>query len=353
MRFSAIPRPPENHTLIAVLTTLAATAFAMLVGGALLAALGHNPVAVLQTFFWQPFTSIYSAVEVLSKTTTLALIAIGLAVGFRSGVWNIGAEGQFTFGALTGGAVGLALGGNDSLWALPLTLAAGIGGGIFWALIPALLRTRLRTNEILTSLMLVYVAQLLLTYCVHGPLKNPDGYGFPQSRLLAEDIILSPLLADTRLYGTAFLLPAVAVAAYLLLRSSYIGFQMRVVGLAPRAAQYAGYSGTRAVWISFAIAGALAGLMGVSEVAGPIGQLVPSVSPGYGFTAIIVAFLGRLHPLGIVPAATLMALAHIGGENAQISLGLPISVSGVFQGLVLFCLLAGEFLVSYRIVIKK
>ncbi|MGI9305841.1 MAG: ABC transporter permease [Gammaproteobacteria bacterium] len=353
MRFAAVPRPPESRIHAAAAAVLAAPFAAVLAGGALLAVLGHNPATVLQIFFWQPFTSLYGAVEVLNKTTTLALIAIGLSAGFRAGVWNIGAEGQFTVGALSGGAVALALGGGDSALPLPLMLAAGIAGGVVWASIPALLRMRFHTNEILTSLMLVYVAQLLLAYCVHGPLKNPDGYGFPQSRLFAENAVLPALLPDARLYATAFLLPAAAVAAYLFFRRSYAGFQMRVVGLAPRAARFSGYSESRAVWISFSAAGALAGLMGVCEVAGPIGQLTPSVSPGYGFTAIIVAFLGRLHPLGIIPAATLLATAQIGGENAQIALGLPVSVSGVFQGLVLFCLLAAEFLVSYRITVKK
>jgi len=348
-RLAAVPRETAAGGVETALITVAAVIAAIILGGILLAALGHSPLKVFRAFFWQPFTSLYGAVEVLNKTTILALLAIGLSAGFRAGVWNIGAEGQFIVGGLCGGAVGLLM--QDGGWlTLPLMIAGGVAGGMAWAAIPALLRVRLRVNEILTSLMLVYVAQLLLAYFVHGPLKDPAGFGFPQSRLFGEDATLSSLVSGVRLYGTALLLVPAAVAAYFLFGRSFTGFKMRVVGMAPRAARFAGYSESRAVWISFAAGGGLAGLMGICEVAGPIGQLTPVISPGYGFTAIIVAFLGRLNPLGIIPAAALMALAYIGGENAQISLRLPTSVSGVFQGLALFCLLAAEFLTHYRIV---
>ena len=351
-RIVAVPRVAGSRGWTTVLITCAAAVVAIILSSALLAMLGHPPLKVLQVFFWQPFTSLYSTVEVLNKTTTLALIAIGLSAGFRAGVWNIGAEGQFIVGALCGGAVGLLLDDNGFLPVLPLMIVGGCVGGMLWAFIPALLRAHLRVNEILTSLMLVYVAQLLLSYFVHGPLKDPAGFGFPQSRLFSEEASLSSMVPGVRLYATVLLLLPVAVGAYFLFQRSYAGFKMRIVGMAPRAARFAGYSESHAVWISFAAAGGLAGLMGVCEVAGSIGQLTPAISPGYGFTAIIVAFLGRLNPLGIIPAAGLMALAHIGGESAQITLGLPMSVSGVFQGLALFCLLAAEFLTHYRLTIK-
>lgn len=335
-------------------TACLAAIIAVLIGAMLLSFLGHDPGAALRVFFWQPFTSVYGAVEVLNKTTILAVIAIGLAVGFRAGIWNIGAEGQFIGGAIVGGAIGLTFSDNISApLLLPLMLLGGVAGGALWAAIPAFLRAHFRTNEILTSLMLVYVAQLLLVYTVHGPLKDPAGYGFPRSELFSDAATLPTLTTGVRLYATVFLLPLVSLVFYFLFRRSYFAFQMRVVGMAPRAARFAGYSEKRTVWVAFLVAGGFAGLMGVCEVAGPIGQLTPVISPGYGFTAIIVAFLGRLHPLGIIPAAALMALAQIGGENGQIDLGLPVSVSGVFQGLTLFCLLAAEFFIGYKIMLSK
>ena len=352
-RLAIIPRTSARRGLVAITTVCLAALAAILIGGLLLAILGHSPLAVLKVFFIQPFTSLYSIVEVMNKTTTLAIIAIGLSVGFRSGVWNIGAEGQLLAGALLGSAIGLALGGHDRIWVLPLMLIGGCVGGILWAAIPAFLRATFRANEILVSLMLVYVAQLMLAYFVHGPLKDPAGFGFPQSKLLADDASLSIWLSGARLYATTLLLPIIAFAATIFFRRHYAFFQMRVVGMAPRAARFAGYSENRAVWMSFIFSGGLAGLMGIVEVAGPVGQLTPYISPGYGFTAIIVAFLGRLHPLAIVPAAMLMATTQIGGESAQIALKLPISVSGVFQGLVLFCLLASEFLIAYRVALRR
>ena len=353
-RLAIAPRTVAASAGATAATACLAALVAVLIGAALLSFLGHAPGAAMRVFFWQPFTSLYGAVEVLNKTTILAVIAIGLAAGFRAGIWNIGAEGQFIAGGIAGGAIGLVFGGDgESLLLLPLMMLGGIVGGAAWAAVPAFLRAHFRTNEILTSLMLVYVAQLLLVYTVHGPLKDPAGYGFPRSKLFDEEATLPSLLAGVRLYATVLLLPLVAFVFYFLFRRSYFAFKMRVVGMAARAAHFAGYSEKRTVWVAFLIAGGFAGLMGVCEVAGPIGQLTPVISPGYGFTAIIVAFLGRLHPIGIVPAAALMALAQIGGENGQIEMGLPVSVSGVFQGLTLFCLLAAEFFVGYRIVLKK
>lgn len=352
-RLAITPRTSKHRGKILMGATCMSAGLALLVGSTLLALLGHSPVDVMHAFFWQPFTSVYSAVEVLNKTTTLALIAIGLSAGFRAGVWNIGAEGQFIAGAVGGGAIGLALDGNTSLPVLSLMFIGGIVCGMLWASIPALLRTHLHVNEILTSLMLVYVAQLMLSYFVHGPLKNPAGFGFPQTKLFSDEATLPQLMEGARLYPTVLLLPLIVLVTYFLFKHSYIGFQMRVAGMAPMAARFSGYSESRAVWISFAVSGGLAGLMGVCEAAGPIGQLTPIISPGYGFTAIIVAFLGQLHPVGIVPAAALMALIYIGGENAQIAFGLPTSISGVFQGLVLFSLLASEFLTRYRITFKS
>jgi simple sugar transport system permease protein len=231
---------------------------------------------------------------------------------------------------------------------LPMMLA-GAAGGMAWAAIPAWLRTRFNANEILTSLMLVYVATLLLSWLVQGPWRDPEGYNFPQSKMFADAALLPILMTGTRLNaGFVIALAAIAVA-WLFFARSLVGFQMRVAGLAPAAANYAGISAKRNVWLGMLIGGAAAGLAGVGEAAGPIGQLLPSVSPGYGFAAIIVAFVGRLHPFGIALASLLMSLLYLGGESAQISLALPSAVTGLFQGTLLFFLLAADVFINFRI----
>ena len=348
-RWRIIPRSEKSRKTAAYFSPFLAIAVSFAVGGGLLASLGYSPLDACRVFFVAPLSSFYNAVEVLNKTVTLAVIALGLSIGFRANVWNIGAEGQFTAGAIGASAVALWLIESRGGYVLAMMCFAGAAGGMAWAALPAWLRTRFGASEILSSLMLVYIAQQLLGYLVHGPMRDPEGFNFPQSRLFADSALIPVWAESARLYASVLLLPLTAAAAHILIVRSFIGFQWRVVGEAPRAARYAGYSEKRAVWASFLIAGGCAGIMGAVEVAGPIGQLTPVISPGYGFTAIIVAFLGRLNPVGIVLAAAIMALIYIGGETAQISLGLPKSISGAFQGLVLFCLLAAEFTVRYQI----
>jgi simple sugar transport system permease protein len=312
----------------------------------LFAALGKPPLETLRMVFIQPLTSLRSISELLVKGTPLILIAIGLAVGFRGGIWNIGAEGQFAIGAVTGGSVALAVYPATGWWLLPLMSFAGIVGGAAWAAIPALMRTRFNANEILVSLMLVYVAVLLLSSLVHGPLRDPDGLNFPESRLF--QTALPTLIEGTRAH-VGFLVALAAVGlSWLLMERHFLGFQIKVLGQAPRAARFAGFSDRRLIWLCFLVSGGCAGLAGLFEAAGPVGQLVPALPAGYGFTAIIVAFLGRLHPVGILFAGLLLALTYIGGETAQISMSLPSATTSVFQGMFLFFLLATDVLVNYR-----
>jgi ABC-type uncharacterized transport system permease subunit len=339
----------EPSRLMLYATPFIAVGLTVLSGFILFSALGKDPVRATTLIFISPLTSLYSISELVVKATPLILIAIGLAFGFRAGVWNIGAEGQFTLGALTGGATALALYNVEGLWVLPLVCLAGALGGMAWAAVPALLRTRFNTNEILVSLMLVYVATLLLGVLVHGPLRDPEGQNFPESRLFHDAATLPVLIGGTRAHiGFAVALFAVAVT-WVLLRSHMIGFQVKVVGQAPRAARFAGFSDARIVWFCFMVSGALAGLAGVFEATGPVGQLVPALPVGYGFTAIIVAFLGRLHPFGILIGGLLLASTYIGGEAAQITMGLPSAVTRVFQGMLLFFLLATDILINYRV----
>ncbi|MDP6873097.1 MAG: ABC transporter permease [Alphaproteobacteria bacterium] len=330
-------------------TPVFAVALTMACGSILFSALGQNPLAVLYAFFIQPISSAYGLAELTVKATPLVLCAIGLSFGFRANIWNIGAEGQLTLGAIAGGGLALWAGDNASAWFLPAMIVASLLGGAAWAAIPAFLKTRFNANEILTSLMLTYVAILLLSYLVHGPWKDPDGYSFPQTRMFADSLLLPLLTAGTRLHLGAPIALLAALAAWWVMARMFIGFQIKVVGLTPAAAGLAGFSVGRLTWITLLTGGALAGLAGLFEVAGPIGQLLPTISPGYGFTAIIVAFLGRLHPLGILLAGLLIALSYLGGETVQIVLGLPLAVAGVFQGMLLFFLLATDVLVRYRI----
>jgi simple sugar transport system permease protein len=327
---------------------LAALAMAI-TGFVVLGALGRNPLAAFKVFFVEPVSSLYGVGELLLKATPLMLCALGLAPGFRAGIYNIGAEGQFTVGAIAGGGIGVFYGAGLAHWALPLMLLAGIAGGMAWAAIPALLRARFRTSEIFVSLMLVYVAQLWLSYLVHGPWRDPGGQNFPESMPLPDNAVLAPLLDGARVNLGFVLALALALIFWWFDRATAAGFRMRVGGLAPAAAAYAGISEGRNIWMAMLIGGGAAGLAGVCEVAGPIGLLQPVISPGYGFAAIIVAFVGRLHPIGIVLASLLMSALYLGGESAQVELQLPSSVSGLFQGVLLFYLLAAELFIQFRL----
>jgi len=318
-------------------------------GMVLFGLLGKSPWQAVSMFFVEPLATKRGVAEVLLKATPLALCAVGLALCFRANVWNIGAEGQLIVGAIAGGSVALTAEAGTGGWIVAAVVAAAAAGGMAWASITAWLRDRFHANEILVSLMLVYVAQLLLSYVVHGPLKDPAGFGFPQSPLIERAGRLPILLDGTRLNMGFLLALGAAAAAWLVLARSVIGFQLRVAGLAPRAARYAGFSSRRVLWTSLLVSGALAGVAGGAEVAGPIGQLTSSVSPGYGFAAIIVAFVGRLHPLGILAASFVMALIYIGGELSQSRLGMPSSLAGVYQGLLLLFLLGADTLIVNRL----
>lgn len=341
---------PEPSRIALWAAPLIATLATLVVGFVVFEALGKNPVAAFAAFFVAPIATRYGIAELLLKASPLMLIATGLAIGYRANVWNIGAEGQLTLGALAGGGIALAFGdaGGHAALLLPAMFVAGALAGMLWAAIPALLRTRCNANEILTSLMLVYVAGLLLSWLVHGPWRDPEGYNFPQSKLFTDNALLPVLLPQTRLNAGFLLALAVVALAWLFVRRHVVGFEMRVAGLAPAAANYAGISARRNVWLGMLAGGACAGLAGVGEAAGPIGQLLPSMSPGYGFAAIIVAFVGRLHPGGIALASVLMSLLYLGGESAQVNLGLPSAVTGLFQGTLLFFLLAADVLVNFR-----
>ncbi len=348
MRLRLALRPAPSRAMLLASPLLAAT-LTLGVGFVLFLTLGQRPGAALHTFFVAPVSSRTGLAELLLKAAPLILIAQGLAIGFRANVWNIGAEGQLVLGAIAASALAIRFDGTTSAWLLPSMVVAGILGGMAWAAIPAYLRTRFHANEILVTLMLTYVATFLLSYLVHGPMRDPEGLNFPQSILFGESALFPIVLAGTRLNASVLFPVAVTAAAWVFVTKTFAGYQMLVGGLAPLAARYAGFSESRAVWTALLIGGGAAGLAGVGEAAGPLGQLLPTVSPGYGFAAIIVAFVGRLHPLGIALAGLLLSLLYLGGEAAQIALQVPYAVTSLFQGILLFCLLASDLFVFYRV----
>lgn len=344
-----LERRTAPSPVMKIASPLIAAAAMLATGFVLFSLLGKDPGQAFFVFFIKPLETMYGVGELLLKATPLMLCALGLALGFRANVWNIGAEGQLTMGAIAGGGVALWLGDDVHGWGLPLMLAAGALGGMAWAAIPAFLRNRFNTSEILVSLMLVYIAQLLLSYLVHGPWRDPQGYNFPQSRAF-NDAYLVPILIDGTRTTWAFVLGLVlALASWLFSSKTYAGYRMQVAGLAPAAASYAGFSNRGNVWIALLIGGATAGMAGLCEVAGPIGQLQAQISPGYGFAAIIVAWIGRLHPVGIVLGSLLMSLLYLGGESAQMQMALPSAITGMFQGLLLFYLLAADLFINFRL----
>lgn len=326
-----------------------ALAITVLIGVALFMALGKNPVRGLEVFFWLPIRSGYALGELLVKATPLLIIALGLSVCFRANVWNIGAEGQYVLGAIFASGVALGAGPQSQSWLPAAVVLAGVAGGMFWASITAFLRDRFNANEILVSLMLVYVAIQVLGYLVTGPWKDPLGYNFPQSKTFDAVALVPRLFTGSRVnVGAILALLGVALLWVFLFRTG-TGFAVQVGGLAPKAARFAGFSARRSIWVALLVSGACAGLAGALEVAGPIGQLTPYVPAGYGFAAIIVAFVGRLHPFGMVFSSLLLSMFYIGGEMAQSRLGLTRSLTDVFQGLLLFSLLACDTLLAYRV----
>lgn len=339
----------QPSKLLSYVSPLIALLLTVVIGMALFSVLGKSPLQGLEVFFVEPLKTAYSVSELAVKATPLILIALGLAVCFRSNLWNIGAEGQYILGAVAGGGIAMHATEDSSRLVVLAILAAGVLGGMAWAALVAFLRDRFHASEILVSLMLVYVAEQLLGYLVYGPWKDPNGYNFPQTVTFASPTAIPLLFEGLRVHiGALIALGGVGLMWVFLFRI-YGGFQLQVGGLAPAAARYAGFSSRKALWTALLVSGGTAGLAGALEVAGPMGQLTPHVPMGYGFAAIIVAFVGRLHPVGIVFSALLMSLFYIGGELAQSRMGLPKAMTGVFQGLLLFTLLACDTLINYRL----
>jgi simple sugar transport system permease protein len=339
-----------------MLSPFIALGLTLIAGAIMFSLLGKNPLEALYYYFIDPLTGIWDPAnrwqlhELAIKAAPLILIAVGLSVCYLSNNWNIGAEGQFIAGAIAGSFIPVVFPGFQSWIVLPLMLILGMAGGAAYATIPAFLKVRFNTNEILTSLMLVYVAQLFNDWLVRGIWRNPEGMSFPGTVRFHEYAILPQIWPDAGRahWGVVFALVA-AVAMWFMLSKTLRGFEVKVLGQSPRAGRFAGFSSRKMVFFVFLVSGALAGLAGISEVAGPVEHLNEKLSIGYGFTAIIVAFLGRLNPLGIIAAGLVLALTYLGGEAAQISIGVSDKVVRAFQGMLLFFVLACDTLILYRI----
>jgi ABC-type uncharacterized transport system permease subunit len=345
----------ERSDRMALLSPLIAVALTLVTGGIIFALRGLNPFLALYVYFVEPLTTSWSVEQLIVKATPLALIGAGLAVSYLANVWNIGAEGQFTAGAILGSAIPVYFPEMQTPLTLVLMLLLGVAGGMAYAAIPAFLKNRFSANEILTSLMLVYVIQLVLDWLVRGPWRDPKGYNFPKTiafsdwQVLPAFQLLPPSLGPLYINLGAIFAVVTVVALAFLMGSTLKGFELRVQGVAPRAGRFAGFSREKTVWFCFLLSGGLAGLAGICEVMSTVGQLQPGISPGYGFTAIIVAFLGRLNPIGALVAAFALAISYLGGEAAQVGLGVSDKTARVFQGILLFYILACDSLILYRL----
>jgi simple sugar transport system permease protein len=340
-----LEKRPERSVTMALLSPVIAIVLTVIAGAFIFWFRGIEPVHGIYVYFIEPLTDDWAREQLIVKATPLVLIGAGLAICYAANVWNIGAEGQFVIGALFAGAVPVFAPNWKTPEVMAVMLLLGITGGLAWAWIPAALKVRFRANEILTSLMLVYVARLLFDWMVRGPWRDPGGMNFPKTVRFTGWQAL-PKWGDIHL-GAVFAL-IVALALAIMMWRMLKGFELRVIGAAPRAGQFAGFSRERSVMFCFLLAGALAGLAGACDVMGVGRQLQTPYEPNYCFVAIIVAFLGRLNPLGVLIAGLLLGLSFIGGEAAQISLGISDKIAKVFQGILLFFILACDTLILYR-----
>lgn len=348
MRVELTRRPEMSRTMM-VVSPLIAVGLTIVVAAVVFTMLGKDPLLGVYTFFVEPLTSSWSIEQLIVKATPLVIIALGLSVCYLSNNWNIGAEGQLTMGAIAGSILPVLYPEWVSPVVLPLMLVMAAAGGALYALIPGTLKTRFGTSEILTSLMLVYASILFLDWLVRGPWRSPQGYNFPITVDFHEYAVLNSFpVGPFYLNASAFIALALVIILAVVMRSTLKGFEIRVLGQSPRAGAFAGFSARRMTLFAFALSGALAGLAGIMLVMSEIQKLQPEISPDYGFTAIIVAFLGRLNPIGILFAGLVIALSYL-GEAIQTSMQLSSKVATVLQGMLLFFVLACDTLILYRV----
>jgi len=342
----------EPSKVMQAATPIGAVVLTMIVGAIIFDLIGYDGPRAVKEIFFTPIFASYKWQDVARKAAPLILIALGLCLGNRAKVWNIGAEGQYLVGGMAGATVAYFTAGHGGVWVIALMIVAGLVAGALWAAIPAFLKTRLRVNEILSSLMLVYVAQQLLGYLVTGPLKDPNGQNFPQTAPFADGQRLPSTLWGTPIPPGLVAAFVLAFVFFIVMERSEFGLGVRAIGEAPKAARYGGYDANRLIWQTLMISGAMAGLAGLLEVDSQTFKLDLGFTTSlYGFTAIIVSFLGRLHPLGAVLAGLVLAISSVGGQVAQTAVHVPYATAGIFQATMLFFILASDVLVRKRIVI--
>lgn len=329
---------------------LAAVLAAAGIGALVLGAIGADAAKTYGTIFAEPLKDLFGVTEVLVRAIPLSLVALGIAVAFRSGILNIGAEGQIQVGILASTAVALALPGLPKPILLPLCLVAGAAGGAAWAGIAGSLRARLGVNEILSTVMLNYIAGQLYTFLLRGPMIDPNelqtGSGTPQSMRLPKGAWLDRIIPGTRLHWGLAIAVALAVAVYLLLWRTTAGFKLRAAGAEPKAARYAGIRVEGCLLAAMLVSGGFAGLAGAVEVAGVHRRAIEAISSGYGFTGVVVALFGGLHPAGILPAAAFFGLLLVGADMTQRSAGVPANMVLVLQGAVILALVSAKMYVG-------
>jgi simple sugar transport system permease protein len=336
---------------------LLAVLAAALLGAAVLAAIGADVLKVYTVILTEPLKNISLISEVLLRAIPLSIIALGISVAYRSGIINIGAEGQMAMGIIASAAVALALPDAPRPLLLPLFLLAGFLGGAIWGFIPGLLRARLGVSELLSTVMLTYIAAQFYTFCLRGPMLDPaeltTGSGTPQTMRLTRQIWLTRIIPGTRLHTGIFIALALAVIIYILMWKTTWGYKMRASGAQDRAARYVGIKVSAWIIISIAISGALAGLTGAVEVAGVHRRAIEGITGGYGFSAIVVALFGSLHPAGILPASFFFGLLLVGADMTQRKVGVPANMVQVLQGIIILVIVAARMIISNPYIIER
>lgn len=338
----------EPSLVMLVATPVASVLLTMLIGIVVFDLIGIDGFKAVVDIFLSPLLASYKWQDVALKAAPLIIIALGLSMGNRAQVWNIGAEGQYVIGALCSAGVGIAFGQTGGFFVVLLMITAGIAGGGLWAAVPAWLRTRFNVNEILSSLMLTYISFQVLGYLVGGPWKDPNGRNFPATAPLADSQTL-PVWPDSTVHLGVLIALILPFVFWVIMARSEFGYQVRVVGSSATAARHGGFDSKRTIWATMIIGGTMAGLAGGLEFAGVLHKMDLGFASGYGFTAIIVAFLGRLNPFGCLIAGIVLAVTYVGGQMAQTSVHIPNSTAGIFQAMMLFFILASDILVRYRI----
>ena len=325
---------------------LAVSLIAALVVALVLLAIGASPLETYKTILLGPLSDLFGMTEVLVRAVPLLLVALGIAISFRSGIINIGAEGQIQMGVLASTAVALALPGLPKLYLLPMALMAGALAGALWGGIAGWLRARLQVNEILSTVMLNYIAGQIYTFLLRGPMLDPAeremGSGTPQSMRLPDHAILDYLVPGTRLHTGLVLALVMALLVWILLWKTTLGYRMRAAGAGAKAARYAGIPVERYLIVAMLFAGGFAGLAGAVEVTGVHHRAIEGISSGYGFAGIVVALFGMLHPAGIIPSAAFFGVLLIGADMTQRSAGVPANMVLVLQGVIILSIVSAQ-----------